>query len=79
MSTAVDIDALLADALRVLLPLAVKDEPDWLPREGTIERQRAYVAARLALDAYDASEPAVVRSLPSVAQVRPGGSLALVS
>src|SRR3954447_16368425 len=62
MSTMVDAEALLAEALRVLLPLAVADEPEWLPRAGAIARHRAYTAARLALDAYDEHPPVVANS-----------------
>ena len=78
MSTRVDIDAVLADALRKLLVIAVKDEPEWLPEAGAIERRHAYITARLALDAYDEKPSATVTSLP-VAQERPGGSLAIAS
>ena len=79
MASTVDIDALLAEALRVLLPIACKDEPEWLPVEGTIERRKAYAAAQAALMAYDEIEPASVTSLSSVAQPRPGDSLAVAS
>jgi hypothetical protein len=77
MSTHVDTEAILAEALRVLLPLAVKDEPDWLSTEGAIERRKAYAAAQAALMAYDQCSPATVTSL-SVVQGS-DGSLALAS
>ena len=79
MSMMVDTEKMLADALRALLPLAVSDEPDWLPKEGAIERRKAYVAARIALDIYDEAAPAAVTPLKSVAQERPGGALAIAS
>jgi hypothetical protein len=83
MRTAVDIETRLADALRVLLPLAVKDMPEWATDAALAERNRAYTEARFALDLYDEREPAAVMelSLPPVvvrAEHR-GGALALAS
>ena len=78
MASMVDTEKMLADALRVLLPLAVSDEPEWMPREGAIERRKAYLAAQAALATYDEVAPATVTALP-VAQERPGGALAVAS
>lgn len=74
----VDTEALLAEALRALLPLAVADEPEWLPREGAIARRRAYATAQMALCTYDERTPATVTPLSVVAQ-EADGSLAIAS
>jgi hypothetical protein len=53
MSTAVDTEARLADALRVLLPFAVADEPEWAPERELASRRIAYAMAALALADHD--------------------------
>ena len=78
MST-VDTEKMLANALRKLLPLAVKDLPEWISDDAAKERHRAYTAAQIALMEYDEREPASVTPLSSVARPGDEDSLALAS
>jgi hypothetical protein len=53
MAVTVDTESRLADALRVLLPLAVADEPEWAPEADLAARRIAYGMAALALMEHD--------------------------
>jgi hypothetical protein len=80
----VDIEARLAEALRVVLGFAVADTPEWAPQGALDARQRAYVEAHFALALYDEQEPAVVTALSPPVVVRDAagscdGALALAS
>jgi hypothetical protein len=56
MSTMLDTEARLADALRVLLPFAIVDEPEWAPKDALVSRRLAYANAALALHDYDEAQ-----------------------
>ena len=70
MAASVDIESRLADALRVLLPLAVTDCPEWAPEAEIARRNVAYMQAHLALLDYaesreDEAQPAPIEHLLS--------------
>lgn len=62
--SAVDTETRLADALRVLLPFAVTDEPEWLPERDLAARRVAYAMAALALADHDERRSAVEGTAP---------------
>jgi hypothetical protein len=75
MSTMVDTQDRLADALRVLLPFAVADEPEWLPESDAAARRIAYAMAALALSEHDEGRPGEVAPAP-VLHLLPGAEAA---
>lgn len=70
MATVVDTADRLADALRILLPFAVADEPEWAPQADLASRHVAYAMALLALEQYDGDHQRTTAVLTLLDRVR---------
>ena len=80
MTSMVDNQNRMAEALRVLVGYAVRDMPEWASQDALDARHRAITEASFVLSEYDAAEPAVV-AMPHrvVLRERTDAPLALAS